>query len=106
MRIALIIDERKGNVPQAPSTISWSPSLSEGGKGVCANIVANIARDRRGRRPRRPVWHNGVCANNAATSAFPKEGKVSGSCPTDEDVGTLFAGNFFDVRLRAGVYHP
>ena len=42
---------------------------------VCANNAAKIARDRRGRRPRRPVWHDGICANKAATLAFPKEGK-------------------------------
>ena len=32
-------------------------------------------------------------------------GKVSGSCPTDEDVGSRFVRKRFDVRLFEGV-HP
>ena len=44
--------------------------------------------------------------------AFPKEGKVPSIArearwsEADEDVGTLFVGNCFDVRLRAGVRFP
>ena len=76
---------------------------------VCANNAAKVARERRGRRPRRPVWYDEVCANKAATLAFPKRGKVPSIArearwsEADEDVGSCFMGKCFGVRLRADV---
>ena len=44
----------------------------------------------------------GACANNAATLAFPKEGKGDREA-VDEDVGTCYTGKHFGIRLFKGV---
>ena len=52
----------------APSVINRGSRAIRGSPlRVRANNAAKITRDRRGRRPRRPVWHDGGCANNVAT---------------------------------------
>ena len=50
------------------------------------------------------AWHNAIFASNAATLAFPKEGKGDRRRRVDEDVGTCFMGKCFGVRLRVGGY--
>ena len=69
------------------------------------------------------AWHNAVCANIAATLAFPNAGcprlrrarryaalrqsREGGPSKTvDEDVGSRFMGKHFDVRLFEGVCFP